>query len=475
MPANFCENCLENLNSCHTFRTDLIENQKRLKEWLKPKKPLLNETQNEIPSENDTSENSIIPTNNSNEISLYTESQLKCEKCILTFNSAYKFNAHVNKHPLDKKITCSECNKMFLSKKAFEKHFHFVHSEGALKTCPYCKKNFKNSKSLSNHIVRHNPERRKKCQFCSKSFFPGDLNRHLRTHNSEKPYMCNICGNCYSQAYALTEHMRKHKGGNIEHECDKCKEKFANKALLRIHEVKCKNKKLRAKSTYKCHILHCTSNFDSRKNLKKHLETNHNLTITNFEKTCLECNKTFENIGEYSVHIKTHSCNYVCHICKIRFKTFENLERHESKHENDQVVRKFRCEECEAIFKTAAHLKQHVAFKHTTNRKYQCNFCDLKFKYMGELRSHIIIHTNIRPYSCPFCSSSFRKSSTLRTHCESVHNSSFIYKCECLQSFRYAHEYKAHKSESGHGNLKSSSKLIVSEKIEALETNENKN
>lgn len=133
------------------------------------------------------------------------------------------------------------------------------------------------------------------------------------------------------------------------------------------------------------------------------------LQIPNFETYCLECNQQFETTGEYSVHLKTHSCQYICSVCMIRFKTFQKLEQHELKHENDSSERKFKCEDCGATFKTSPHLKQHKIFKHSRERSYPCEICSIKFKLKSELKSHSKIHQDVRPFKCTQCSFSFKK------------------------------------------------------------------
>lgn len=118
---------------------------------------------------------------------------------------------------------------------------------------------------------------------------------------------------------------------------------------------------------YKCFSSGCERQFSSRKYLGIHLEKSHNMKFDSWETTCLECQMVFETTGDYTVHVKTHSCNFVCELCKLRFKTDEKLQIHKRKLHKEGEDRPYVCTEpdCGARFKRSEHLRGHTLYKHT--------------------------------------------------------------------------------------------------------------
>lgn len=181
--------------------------------------------------------------------------------------------------------------------------------------------------------------------------------------------------------------------------CDYCASELSGKPTLKKHMLKClggavnRNRESTGldREKYKCISDDCERKFSSRKYLGVHLEKSHKLKFENYEMTCLECQLVFETAGDYSVHIKTHSCTFVCDLCKLRFKTEEKLEAHVKKLHKVGEDRPFICEEddCGARFKRAEHLRGHQLYKHSDERKFQCNLCELKFRQRGEFNVHM--------------------------------------------------------------------------------------
>lgn len=76
---------------------------------------------------------------------------------------------------------------------------------------------------------------------------------------------------------------------------------------------------------------------------------------------CVVCNATFYSETDLQMHSKDH-CEFPCHNCHRVFKTLNELVHHRRFiHETGM----FLCTKCKVTFKHAAHLKQHVHFKHT--------------------------------------------------------------------------------------------------------------
>lgn len=303
-------------------------------------------------------------------------------------------------------IKCPKCEKLFYYKSYFAFHYKDVHQEQACEVCMYCGKTFKNTRRLNSHILIHNVgEKKFKCPYCEKQFnYSGDMLRHKRIHEQIKPYECHFdnCGKKFVQSYALKLHLDVHN--NVRFKCDSCGSEFSVKTTLKNHMKKCingispyrtmKNRRTTkdpntVREKYKCFADDCDRVFSSRKYLGVHLEKHHQMKLTNFETTCLECQKVFENVGDYAKHVKIHSCLFVCSMCKLRYKTEEKLSAHMEKVHKEGDDRPFSCEECGARFKRLEHLRGHQLYKHSNVKKFECSHCPLKFRQRGEYNVHM--------------------------------------------------------------------------------------
>jgi len=80
--------------------------------------------------------------------------------------------------------------------------------------CQLCRKIFKTSWNLREHMRVHTGDRERpfKCPTCSKAFIKSShLKAHIRLHTGEKPFQCTECEKSFAEKSNLTAHMkRKH-------------------------------------------------------------------------------------------------------------------------------------------------------------------------------------------------------------------------------------------------------------------------
>lgn len=181
-----------------------------------------------------------------------------------------------------------------------------------------------------------------------------------QTHDAIKPYICHICSKGFVQSPALKLHLNVHN--KVRFHCDLCPSSFSEKRTLKMHMIKCrlgiaKTRPVRPprlpgqlpkkpKPCYKCFAEGCDRTFTIRTHLGKHLEKIHNMKYENFSTTCLICQMEFDSVGEHLSHVKIHTCNYVCEICKKRLKTVDMLQSHMDKvHKEGEDDRPFTCHE----------------------------------------------------------------------------------------------------------------------------------
>ncbi|XP_064107617.1 zinc finger E-box-binding homeobox 1-like [Macrobrachium nipponense] len=77
-----------------------------------------------------------------------------------------------------------------------------------------------------------------------------------------------------------------------------------------------------------------------------------------------------------------------CSVCNKKFANIHRLQRHMISHQESDVLRRFKCDECGKAFKFKHHLKEHKRI-HSGEKPFECEHCGKRFSHSGSYSSHM--------------------------------------------------------------------------------------
>ncbi|XP_071526885.1 zinc finger protein 1-like isoform X2 [Panulirus ornatus] len=77
-----------------------------------------------------------------------------------------------------------------------------------------------------------------------------------------------------------------------------------------------------------------------------------------------------------------------CSVCQKKFANIHRLQRHMISHQESDVLRRFKCDECGKAFKFKHHLKEHKRI-HSGEKPFECEHCGKRFSHSGSYSSHM--------------------------------------------------------------------------------------
>ena len=168
---------------------------------------------------------------------------------------------------------------------------------------------------------------------------------------------------------------------------------------------------------------------------------------TEYDKTCPECKKVFNNRSAMRYHVKVvHSGlrPYHCSLCDKTFARKDNFKAHN----HDKNYKPFLCTVCGKTFGRKSVRDSHERAHGEEALKHACLHCPKKFITAQQLKNHVRVHTGEKPYPCPTCQRPFARLHQLKTHMM-IHSGEKPHACQsCGQHFRHISSKNNHKCDA---------------------------
>nr|CAH7729045.1 unnamed protein product [Callosobruchus chinensis] len=437
----------------------------------------------------------------------------ECLHCDSSFTSRMALDNHVvKKHPdfitsvTSKLYECTECHYKTTMKHDFNRHtsMHQGTTPSYSVTCAHCNVKLKSKRALDDHVIRKHPDfvtsvSRKihECSMCSyKTLHKSSFDKHMTTHtettssagisrcihcdtislddnddshnnvseaigaaSSHKILNCALCNATFKTARGRDDHLVKQHPNSIAsvdrtiHECTKCAYRTILKHDFDKHNVLIHPEILSPFKLREC--IHCNATFKSRASLDDHTLRKHPdfiATITRKIYECINCIYKTTIKSHFNKHMSVHTENArggICVQCNATFKSARALDDHVvKKHPNDTASVSRKIHECtKCSYKTIFRydLDRHDASSHP--EAVSCIHCNLILKTKAALDEHVvkkhpdsIASLARRIYECLQC---FYKTTIKRnfdrhlsTHSEDVSSCELIQCDHCTAKFK---------------------------------------
>ncbi|XP_059471705.1 zinc finger protein 665-like [Neocloeon triangulifer] len=358
---------------------------------------------------------------------------IPCLHCKETFASRSLLNAHTEvEHITKKPFVCLDCGLDFAAKTSLRVHMK-NHTGKRITVCDICGKSFRTCDALRQHKFVHMTDEEKKnmgfpCTMCDKKFSRRTkLEYHMRRHTGERHFTCTICSKSFHDSVRLKAHTERHSTDK-KFKCDECGSGFVCKRYLTNH----KSRYHRRREVIRCSV--CSIVLPSAEEAMTHHR----------EHTAEEVAKS----GTSDPY--TQSYDHHCRQCCEYFPSKELLSAHKAKMhvrgrmkvqapvDITELIKQVDCTVCGKKLWGQGSLKRHMSTHASTRpeRIFQCEFCAKMFAQRAQLVVHIRTHTGERPHRCSFCGKGFITGQSLIKH-ERIHTGETPFHCsQCPKAFR---------------------------------------
>jgi len=388
----------------------------------------------------------------------------ECEECDSSFTSNYQLKQHVESIHTNLKVECDECGGLFKTT-TLQAHIRKIHKGQKVQepcTEEGCGKMFGSKTDLERHVMSVHMKFKAPCPECGKKVRMDSLIKHVKTaHRGMHKINCDKCGQGFQNQKGLDNHVRiKHKGAFIyckasSKKGDECGKILHSEEGL-INHIECKHMAVPAKISCPecpvkvpaCYLLHhiitehtnpgllecpvkdCQVRVKKEKELKKHIDTNHeNLGL----EWCLVCSLFVLNMEDHNKLQHEIQLNFqpIYGICEGQLCSWEECDfmstssTHMAGHMKKKHGTYIKCEPCGKKFQ---NIEEHIRKFHPTKDSLKCDvdYCDKVFSSNRALRTHKYTHTRER-VKCEVCGVEVSK---IRQHMRFVHEKDLRYLCD---------------------------------------------
>ena len=161
--------------------------------------------------------------------------------------------------------------------------------------------------------------------------------------------------------------------------------------------------------------------------LAKHIKQRHQ-NLQEKKNKCERCKGKFESLHELSIHMKSHDTSdaFSCVICSQSELSKVRLRKHLENIHGILVDKPFPCKNCKLSFSSEVALKIHLEKHENHKKEFSCSLCNTVFASEVHLKRHIgtIHNTGEVEKTCGKCGKTFNRSDNLRRHKLEVHRTS---------------------------------------------------
>ena len=178
------------------------------------------------------------PKNESNTETEHDSEVYKCDICGTEYKTKSRFLKHmikfhnIQKDKKDDGKTCPICKKVFRDRGKRNRHVRGVHEKSRQVKCTKCDILYSSNDALMNHIrLVHQKSQQSACAQCGKVCSNlGNLRKHIeQMHDKTTSVSCHICDNIFTSQCNLTQHILK-----VHERKEKCKCQLCDKELLSV-------------------------------------------------------------------------------------------------------------------------------------------------------------------------------------------------------------------------------------------------
>lgn len=256
-------------------------------------------------------------------------------------------------------------------------------------------------------------------------------------------YFCIYCDQQFSDMAALREH------NNVVHKIR------TSTDIKEFFKRKKKHELLKVDIT-DLTCIQCNKTHDNIEDIKRHLIEAHKRNIdlkikdvtlpfkvTKDNYNCVICNRKYEDFKTLNHHMNVHFQNFICEQCGAGFATPARLRSHAFTHETGQ----FPCESCDKVYRSANAKNEHFAVVHKKAKRHRCPHCNETFSNYFQRNKHVSsIHgVKLKEFKCTMCPKTFTLTGKLNVHIKSVHLKVKRFSCDfCDWKFYSKSELKDH-------------------------------